>query len=713
MKNLLFFICLLYYGHILGQTTGLQVTKTSPNTTFEVNSTVTFTITISNSGPSTNITVVDNVPVGTTNMQWYRGFFEAFGYGSINETLPIANGETIVYQIELYIPPTYNPNVTVTNTVTVSSNNQTVTATATINPAPNYVTIDTTHSIDYLVENVLLKNVCPGLVYNINSSTCSPGSTASGIGYFSNNNSNFPMEKGIIIRNGDANLSQGPYTGVDFSSSCSGTGATDSFLQNLANQVQPGGNIQDVTFLEFDFVPMKDELSFDFLFSSNEYGPFQCTFSDVFGFQLTNLVTGVSENLAVIPGTNTPVSVGSIRDSQYNSSCASANPQYFASFNDPNYTPNAPINMRGHTIPMTASAEVVPCTPYRIRFAVGDFNDNQFDTAVFLLAGSFDIGDVDLGDNHLISNGMAICPNESITLDTGLTNSSGCINFDFQWYKDGNPINGATSPTLEVSNPEQGMFSVTITASVTLDNSQIICHLPQGQIIIESEIINTSSLSNKSQCTNTFDLTEQETAMMVGIPNPADYEISYYNTSLQDAQNGANPINFQSTNNNIHAYQVAVGQTQTIYVRVENVGTGCAKIESFTLTVLDCQITTPDDVAVCDNDQNGNEVFNLSDFDAGILSGLTGFDVSYHLTQNDADNGTNPITNTAAPNGPTISVNTGITQQIWFRASEVANPNASIVDSFNLTVHAIPNLNTAITDYLLCEQNGDGQEVFD
>ena len=70
-----------------------------------------------------------------------------------------------------------------------------------------------------------------------------------------------------------------------------------------------------------------------------EYGFYQCEFSDVFAFVLTDLSTGISSNLAVIPGTNTPVSVTTIRNSIFNdpsspnNNCASINANFFDEYN--------------------------------------------------------------------------------------------------------------------------------------------------------------------------------------------------------------------------------------------------------------------------------------------------------------------------------------------------------------------------------------------
>src|SRR5690606_40410793 len=111
----------------------------------------------------------------------------------------------------------------------------------------------------------------------------------------------------------------------------SGVGYADLQAISIANG-QPS-SINDVTYLQFDFTLINDIMSCNFLFSSNEYGTFQCSYADVFAFILTDLTTGEVSNLAVIPGTNIPVSVVNIKDGAYNSSCPSANIEYFGQMN--------------------------------------------------------------------------------------------------------------------------------------------------------------------------------------------------------------------------------------------------------------------------------------------------------------------------------------------------------------------------------------------
>lgn len=237
---------------------------------------------------------------------------------------------------------------------------------------------DSVFSSELLVD-LLLNNSC-ATSSNINFSS------NESVAYFNSNNSSFPIDEGIIIRSGIARNSQGTYTGDNLSSQLNTNSDID--LEEISNQTGQSVNITDVAFLEFDFIPYSSNFSFDFLFASNEYGEWQCGFSDVFAFILTDLTTGTKTNLGVIPNYNTPISVKNIRDNQYNLSCNSVNKNLFSTYNV-NHPDNSSINMKGHTVVLSATAEVTPTNPYRIKLVVGDYNDSDFDTAVFIKAGSF------------------------------------------------------------------------------------------------------------------------------------------------------------------------------------------------------------------------------------------------------------------------------------------------------------------------------------
>ncbi|WP_339839868.1 choice-of-anchor L domain-containing protein [uncultured Flavobacterium sp.] len=240
-----------------------------------------------------------------------------------------------------------------------------------------------------------------------------------GIGVFTNTNPSFPFQNGLVLRCGTVQNSAGQYTGNGTSSTCSQLGDTD--LQAISQANGAPGTINDVTFLKFDFVAQTDAFNFNFIFSSNEYGTFQCGFADVFAFILTDLTTGISQNLAVIPGTTTPVAVTNIRNSAYNNGCPSVNSTFFSTYTVGQPAVSTVMNMNGYTVPMSVYATIVPNNPYSIKMVIGDYNDTAFDSAVFIEGGSFNAGSV-MCNNDLINMVSFLDSNNNGTKDTGEPN---------------------------------------------------------------------------------------------------------------------------------------------------------------------------------------------------------------------------------------------------------------------------------------------------
>lgn len=324
-------------------------------------------------------------------------------------------------------------------------------------PPPIYTSVED-YTPEELVTDVLIDSEC-AQVFNITYSTgLDFGSTTynpdtfnydptNGIGYFDQNGSSFPLEYGVVLTSGHVPKAVGPEDQILSDGGTLWPGDAD--LENNVPTMDPGES-RNASILEFDFIPLIDQMSFDFLFASEEYGGFQCSFTDAFAFILTD-ANGTSQNIAVVPGTTDVISVFTVRDAQYNptGTCGSVNEEYFGNFYGPNGLPaiSAPIDFRGHTIPMTAAATVVPGDTYHIKLVIADAGDTNYDSAIFLAGGSFNIGDIDLGDDILLDSGLANCEGDEVILNAGDVPSNATIT----WYADGEVISGETSSTLSVT----------------------------------------------------------------------------------------------------------------------------------------------------------------------------------------------------------------------------------------------------------------------
>jgi hypothetical protein len=258
-------------------------------------------------------------------------------------------------------------------------------------PLPPLAVSTTQYTTEELVSTVLVSNPCISIT-NVTSSTGSDFGTVNGIGYFTNTNPTFPITSGIVLSTGNVASSPGPNTST-LSEGDNALWPGDDDLETLIlSETGQAMDSQNATVLEFDFSTLNEFMSFNFLFASEEYGYYQCEYADAFAFLLTDSVTGVTTNLAVVPGTSTPVSVVTIRDNQYNNGCGSSNDGYFDTFFEGINAQASATNFNGQTALMTASSVIIPNHPYHIKLVVADRWDELWDSAVFIEAGSFTAG---------------------------------------------------------------------------------------------------------------------------------------------------------------------------------------------------------------------------------------------------------------------------------------------------------------------------------
>ena len=438
------------------------------------------------------------------------------------------------------------------------------------------------YTTQQLVENVLLNSTC-ATVTNVTSSTGTNFGSTNGIAYFNQNNSTFPFTDGVVLTTGDAMNAPGPNTTTlsdgDFNN-WPGDADLEAIILAATGNVM---NSENATKLEFDFIPLANTINFNFLFASEEYGTFQCTFSDAFAFLLTDIATGITTNLAIVPNTLTPISVVTIRDNAFNNGCASVNEQYFGDFYgvgglDPL---SSPTNFNGITVPLTATSTVIPGHQYHIKLVVADRQDNLFDSAVFLEGGSFNFG-LELGIDFLISGGNALCPGSVNQLVSNLDPTL----YSFVWTENGQVISNQTGANLLIDHSATyGLTAQLINTTCTATDSIVIEYY--APIVLQTP--NNLTICNSSG-TAQFTL-NQNNASVLGTLNPAEYTVSYYLTSA-DASAETNPLPNLYTN--------GTPFSQTIYVRVENVA-GCFATSQFNLIVQDLtpQFTLTPPVSVC------------------------------------------------------------------------------------------------------------------
>jgi hypothetical protein len=181
------------------------------------------------------------------------------------------------------------------------------------------------------------------------------------------------IESGIILSTGNiadaAGLNDSDSTSTDFFNT---PGDTDLDL------IIPSPNTQDASVLEFDFVSQKSQISFQFVFASEEYNEYvNSNFNDAFAFFLDG------QNIALIPGTNTALSINTVNKT--------ANSAYFRDNDFGDFGGQTPYHSEfdGLTTVLTAQANLDPSIPHHIKLVIADNSDGVYDSAIFLSSGSF------------------------------------------------------------------------------------------------------------------------------------------------------------------------------------------------------------------------------------------------------------------------------------------------------------------------------------
>lgn len=505
----------------------------------------------------------------------------------------------------------------------------------TINVFAQNITVDDTYNSQQLVENVLVNSTC-ATVSNFSASGDSFPVGQNSYGYFTNAGGSFPFKEGILLSTWSAKNSIGPYVFDN------GNNNDSSWLgdQDL-NQIL-GITSVTATSLEFDFTPLTNFLSFDYLFASTEYADTgSCRFTDAFAFLIKENVAGsVYQNLAVIPGTATPVSSTQIHplilsSGNYNG-CPAINENYFNGFNNA----SSPINYAGQTVVLNAQTSVTPGKSYHIKLVIANDKNEYYDSAVFLKAGSF-APKIDLGSDRLRNN--PVCFGESLVIDTKLSPS-----YTYKWFKNNVELIGETKPSYTVTGT--GAYSVEVVFTPGTCSAIGNVNIEYAPKILLTDTTLTQCDDNAGGVT-VFDLTKVDNIIK---NNDTTLSPVVYYESLTDAQAKIKPILNPATYTNKPSIPI-------VFARVTN-SFDCANYAQVRLVIANNSIAPQNPVSTCDGDaiQDGLYQFDLNaEVKPQVLAGLpAGMIVEYFLKPTDAVSQKNPLSN--------IFKNTTANQQIIY-----------------------------------------------
>jgi gliding motility-associated-like protein len=176
-----------------------------------------------------------------------------------------------------------------------------------------------------------------------------------------------------------------------------------------------------------------------------------------------------------------------------------------------------------------------------------------------------------------------------------------------------------------------------------------------------------------------------------------DFTTSFFPTQADaDSNNIANQLPNMYTNTNLQ---------ETIFVRIENIDTGCNTTNSFDIRVIPSPETMqPTDIIECGT--SDTVVVNLDSKIPEIVSNTTGINIDFFTSLDDANTNTNPIANRTAYNAST--------QTIFVRVGDnTPNSECYKIVTFEIIVNAAPVFSaTGINDFVICDGDINGEAEF-
>ena len=388
-------------------------------------------------------------------------------------------------------------------------------------------------------------------------------------GTFHSTNSNLGLVDGIVLTTGSDTMVKGPNTSSGMGYDLASHG--DTSLNSLA-----GATTHDACALEFDMNVLSDSVEFRYVFGSEEYLEWvSSNYNDAFAFYITGPGIVGQQNIALIPGTNTPVTIHNVN--------TTTNSQYYINNGTGNNAPynasNTYIQYDGFTTVLTAKKKgLQPCQTYHLKLVVADAGDGVYDSGVFLEA------------NSLTSN--------AVTLDTAYTSApnesnavEGCVQGIIRFHLQ----NAVTYPTIVHyhigGTATNGVDYTTIPDSIIIPAGDTLANLiifPIADNLVEGienvTIQLFTSCSNSSYTSSTLFISD---SLSLNIQAGVDQSICY-GDHAQLSATGSSTFLWSpagSLNNANIANPIATPTVTTTYHLTSNVGT-CVAEDFVTVNII-------------------------------------------------------------------------------------------------------------------------------
>jgi gliding motility-associated-like protein len=313
----------------------------------------------------------------------------------------------------------------------------------------------------------------PGISISAPTLTC--GALANGT--FTSVTTPITIDSGIVLTTGRAINTTGPES---FLASTNNSMPGDPALASLA-----GTTTFDACTLEFDFIPKGDTVSFNYQFGSEEYINSTCgQYNDAFAFFISGPGIVGTQNMALVPGTNIPVTVNSINSGIPGPpgwpgfcniiNCTSMGPGSPFTGYYINNLGGTSTTYRGYTTKLAAKHAVTPCVSYHLKLSIADAANGLYDSGVFIEAGSLKANNYVFKRSDSIGHTIGGIPNALVkgcspapitVLNSRTTSSPQKVLFTYG----GTAVRGAdyTAPDSAFIAPGDTAVTITLTGSGT------------------------------------------------------------------------------------------------------------------------------------------------------------------------------------------------------------------------------------------------------
>jgi hypothetical protein len=207
------------------------------------------------------------------------------------------------------------------------------------------------------------------------------------------------IESGVLLSSGTITNAIGPNDDDGLQAYTNGSSIMQADGDADLNDLTGRGPTKDAAVLEFDMVSLSNSIAFDYVLASEEYAQWISTYNDPMAIFVTsnhigtNWLCDTNANIALVPGTELSVTVSHINGGSYLN--LPANPQYYVDNHDPvgasappwaTLGPAFNVQFNGMTVLLTARKEISPGVVYHVKIGIEDYQDDQYDSAVFIRA---------------------------------------------------------------------------------------------------------------------------------------------------------------------------------------------------------------------------------------------------------------------------------------------------------------------------------------